>query len=115
MELRNPSTSDGPHHSSPTPTTTTTAPLAEQIQLQRFNETQMLTGSTSTRSVGIGGDTDAAVRLFETEDGVEEDALDGHGDVDGHGERERVTVLGVFEVDVSIYLPKLIFLILTCS
>jgi hypothetical protein len=96
MEVRDPSTSDGPQHassSSPTPTPTTT-PLAEQIQLQRFNETQMLTGTNSTRSVGIGGDTNVPgrepVRLRETED--EEDEMDD-------GERGRV--LGVFEVDVS--------------
>jgi hypothetical protein len=50
----------------------------------------MLAGTSSTRSVGIGGDTDAAVRLFETEDGE-----------DGMEDDERGRVLGVFEVDVS--------------
>jgi hypothetical protein len=90
MKVRNPSTSDGPHPSSSSPTPTTTSLLAEQIQLQRFNETQMLAGTSSTRSVGIGGDTDAAVRLFETEDGE-----------DGMEDDERGRVLGVFEVDVS--------------
>lgn len=100
MAVRNPpSTSDGPPHpSSPTPTPTTTSLLAEQRQLQRFNETQMLTGSTSptNQSVGIESDTSAAesepVRRFETED---EDEVDDGG---------RGRVLGVFEVDVSITL-----------
>ena len=97
MEIRSTSTSDDPRLSSPT--------AAENHQRQQFNETQTTSTSTisseSFQAVGIERDTNAPgrepVRLFETEDEVE--------DVMGNGD-ERGRVLGLFEVDVSITLNQ---------
>ena len=101
MEVRNSSSSDGPLPSSFTPTAEQHRRLQQQQQQRReFNETQVLTGTSSTQSVGIGSDTSAAaVRLFETGDG-EDDMEDGSDEESGEDGRGRV--LGVFEVDVSI-------------